>query len=91
MQLACCHRRSARAHEERPADDYDLEYDRGRVKKVRSRDRGSDQDGDGEGDSNRFQAAWAERSRGGRHGSSHSGRGRGVPACIPSRVLIPGL
>jgi hypothetical protein len=76
VALHCC--RSARTQEQQALDDYDVEYDRGRVKRVRGRRRSSDRGGDGERDSNRFQQAWTERSRGAHYGSSSGGGSRGT-------------
>ena len=51
---SCCRAQSSEA---RVPDDYDMDYDRGRVKKVRQK--GNDADAPAE--SNRFQAAWSAR------------------------------
>lgn len=47
----------AQSSDARDADEYDMDYDRGRVKKVRRKDTGADAPADG----NRFQAAWSQR------------------------------
>lgn len=78
----CSHGR-AQSHEPRGADEYDMEYDRGRVKKVRRKGEEAEEQPAG----NRFQEAWSQRGdRGSSLGSPGVCRALMPPAGVSDRA-----